>query len=383
MKRTTIVVSVNASWNLVNFRKDLLLALVSRGFRVVALAPEDSFTPRLAELGVEFVPIGIDRQGLSPINDLMLLIRYRRALRMSGADLFLGYTVKPNIYGSLAAASLGIPAINNISGLGTAFIREGLLTRLVTVLYRLALRRSRTVFFQNRDDRDLFVERAIVALGQTRLLPGSGIDLEHFQPTPSPPEGPTSFLLLGRLLWDKGVREYIEAARLVRARYPDVIFRLLGFVDVPNRTTVPRAAVDAWVAEGLIEYLPACDDVRPHIASADCIVLPSYREGLPRTLLEAAAMARPLIATDVPGCRDVVEDGTNGFLCRVRDPKDLATAMIRMIEAGSQRRKKMGRAGRRKVETNFAQALVIDRYLEAVQTALAEGSAVSSVSSPS
>jgi glycosyltransferase involved in cell wall biosynthesis len=308
MRRKTIVVSINAAWNIFNFRRELLLALVAEGYRVVALAPEDSFSRRLIEMGIEFAPIPIDNQGISPFKDILLLARYRAALKRLRADLFLGYTIKPNIYGSIAAHNLGIPVINNISGLGTAFIRQGLLTRIVTDLYRLALRRSATVFFQNRDDRDLFLGKRIVRPEQSALLPGSGIDLERFSPPPASDRtaSPFVFLYLGRLLWDKGLREFVEAARIVRAQHPSTIVRLLGFVDVPNRTAVARSDIEAWTGEGLIEYLPASDDVRPHIAQADCIVLPSYREGLPRALLEGAAMGRPLIATEGPGCGDVV-----------------------------------------------------------------------------
>jgi glycosyltransferase involved in cell wall biosynthesis len=371
MSRRTIAISANASWNLVNFRRPLIMDLVKNGERVVILAPEDEHSARFAELGAEFVPITIDRQGSSPLNDLILLGRYRSALRRIGADLFLGYTIKPNIYGSLAAASLGLPAINNISGLGTAFIKQGLLTRLVTHLYRVALRRSATVFFQNRDDLNLFVEKSMVRPEQTRLLPGSGIDLERFAPQAKPEDGIFRFLLLGRLLWDKGVAEYVEAARRVRSRYPDTIFRMLGFVDVPNRTAVARSEIDNWVAEGLIEYIPACDDVRPHIAAADSIVLPSYREGLPRALLEGGAMAKPLIATDAPGCRDVVEDGANGYLCAVRDAQSLADAMCRMIALDPERRRAMGQQARRLVEERFDQAIVVQSYREAIEDALA------------
>jgi glycosyltransferase involved in cell wall biosynthesis len=372
MTRKTIVVSINASWNIVNFRKGLIDALRDRGDRVVALAPEDAFSDRLRQWGIEFVPIRMNQQGISPIEDLGLLARYRRSLGAIGADIFLGYTVKPNIYGSLAAHSLGIPVINNISGLGTAFLRRGWLTALVTQLYRTALRRSKTIFFQNHEDRRLFLDKHIVRDDQARLLPGSGIDLERFRAANGlrKDAGPFAFLFVGRLLWDKGVREYVEAARLVRRERPDVSFRILGFVDAPNRTAVPEAELRAWVDEGLVEYLGASDDVRPHLAAADCIVLPSYREGLPRVLLEGAAFAKPLIATDVPGCRQVVEDGVNGLLCEARDPQSLAEAMLRLVALPAERRAEMGREGRRKAEAEFDQRIVIERYLQAIDAAL-------------
>jgi len=366
-----IVMSINASWNIFNFRKDLIGAFQHAGYRVTALAPEDEYSQRLTEWGVDFRPIRIDQKGMSPLRDLRLLRDYRSALRALRPDVFLGYTIKPNIYGSLAAQSLGIPVINNVSGLGTAFLGSGLLTRVASALYRAAFKRSSTVFFQNKDDRALFLQKHLVAPRQARLLPGSGVDLAFFAPSDAPrAAGPFRFLFIGRLLWDKGVREFIDAARLVRRQFPEARFALLGFVDSANRTAVGRAELDSWVGEGLVEYLGASDDVRPHILRADCVVLPSYREGLPRALLEGAAMAKPLIATDVPGCRDVVRQGENGLLCAVRDSNALARAMMQMISMTEAERAHIGRRGRAHVEANFDQRLVSELYLAAIAAAL-------------
>jgi glycosyltransferase involved in cell wall biosynthesis len=371
MQQKKVLISINAAWNIVNFRSGLIAALREAGYRVMALAPSDAWQGRLEALGVEYAPIEMDKKGVSPAADLRLLARYWRALGRMRPDVFLGYTPKPNIWGSIAARARGIAVINNVSGLGTAFIRPGALMRIVTALYKRAFRRSKTVFFQNEEDMALFLERKIVRPGQARLLPGSGIDLDRFRPDESAAgEGGFAFLLIARLLWDKGVGEYVEAARLVRAEEPDARFRLVGFLDVANRTAVPRSSVEAWVAEGLIDYLGESDDVRPHVAAASCIVLPSYREGLPRTLLEGAAMARPLIATDVPGCRQVVDHGVNGLLCEVRDARSLADAMLAMLRMVPAERRAMGAAGRRKVEAEYDEKIAIARYLEAIKDAL-------------
>jgi glycosyltransferase involved in cell wall biosynthesis len=364
MTPRTIVLSANSDWNIANFRQGLVRGLQSAGYRVVVIAPQDPAADRrMRDLDVERIPIEIDRAGLNPLADLRLLLKYRSLLQQLKPAAYLSYTIKPNIYGSFAAASLDIPAFPNVSGLGTAFIQGGGLQALVTRLYRIGFARAPVVFFQNQEDRSLFVDRGIVRSDQARVLPGSGVDLESFLPAPLP-DGPPIFLFIGRLLRDKGVMEYVEAARSVRRDLPGARFQLLGGVDEGNRTGVPRLQLDAWVAEGVIEYLGTTEDVRPFIAAASAVVLPSYREGLPRSLLEAAAMERPLIASDVPGCRDVVEDGVNGFLCSVRDPASLASAMKQLANLPHARHVAMGEAGRRRVQERFSEAFVVRAYLD-------------------
>lgn len=372
MTGKVVMISINASWNIFNFRKGLIWGLQANGYRVVVVAPRDEYSPRLGELGVDYIPIAMDKQGVSPARDILLLGRYLRVLRKVKPDVFLGYTAKPNIYGSIAARTLGIPVINNVAGLGTAFIKQGWLTKVVTKLYRIALRNASTVFFQNPEDLALFVSGRMVRRDRARLLPGSGLDLSFFKPQEgiAREDQEVRFLLVARLLWDKGIREYVEAAQSVRQAYPHTRFQILGFADVENRTAVPRTEIDRWAAEGVIEYLGHSDDVRPFIAAADCVVLPSYREGLPRILLEAGAMGKPLIATDVPGCRHVVADGENGFLCTVRSAKSLAEAMTRMIELSPPQRRALGASARQRVELNFDEKIVIERYLAAVQEAI-------------
>ena len=366
----TVVITINAAWNIVNFRMGLIRALQAAGYRVVALAPDDRHSARLVEHDIEFVPIVMDKQGISPARDLLLLGRYVQALKHIRPDILLAYTAKPNIYGSLAAQLLGIPTINNVAGLGTAFIRKGPLTKIVTMLYRLAFQRSQTVFFQNCEDRDLFVSTGIVKQAQAGLLPGSGVDLSAFAPVVAERSGEEfRFLMVGRLLRDKGVYEYVEAARLVRASAGRTKFQLLGFLDAENRTAISRAEVEAWVAEGVIEYLGEAEDVRPAVGAAHCIVLPSYREGLPRALLEGAAMAKPLIATDVPGCRHVVEHGRNGYLCAVQDSRALAEAMLKMVRLTDDERLALGKAGRAMVEAEFDEREVFRSYVSAIVAA--------------
>ena len=366
-----IVICINTAWNLFNFRAGLIKALVAQGHEVVALAPADEYAPRLTALGCRFVPLHMDNGGTHPVRDALLMWRFLRLLRAERPDVFLGYTVKPNVYGSLAAHWLGIPVVNNIAGLGAVFIRSGWLVRIVRGLYKLALGKSARVFFQNPEDRQLFIEHQLVKAAVTDLLPGSGVDLERFMPVTLPqsvePGCKFRFLLIARMMRDKGVGEYVEAARLLRQRWPLAEFCLLGFVDVQNPSAISRSEMDVWVAEGVVNYLGVSDDVRIQISTADCVVLPSYREGTPRTLLEAAAMARPIITTDAVGCREVVDDGVNGYLCKVRDAADLAQKMERMLALSPEQRSQMGQRGRAKMQAEFDEQIVIAKYLAAIK----------------
>lgn len=365
--RRRVVIALNTAWNLVNFRSGLICALLDSGYEVVAVAPPDEYVSRLEELGCRFVPLPMDNKGTHLGRDLLLLLRFYRLLRREHPAIFLGYTVKPNVYGSLAAHWLGIPVINNVAGLGTVFISDTWLTLLVRGLYRLALSRSARVFFQNEDDRQLFVSSGLVAQGVTERLPGSGIDLVKFSPVPLPDKAPIRFLLIARMLWDKGVGEFVEAARILKRYSASADFCLLGFTDVQNPAAISVKQMDAWVGEGVVSYLGVSDNVREEIAQADCVVLPSYREGTPRSLLEAAAMARPIVTTDCVGCREVVDDGINGYLCRSKDAVDLAEKMELICKMTPHQRKVMGLRGREKVEREFDEQIVIQKYLRTIR----------------
>lgn len=362
----TIALVANSAWYLANFRLNLANVLQDAGFEVIAIAPPGSAAALIEAAGVRFIPLTMDIQGTSPIQDLVYLLRLIRLLRQERPAVFLGYTIKPNIYGGLACRILAVPAVHNISGLGTAFIRETWITWLVKILYRQSLKRAARVFFQNPDDRALFVKLGLVPAEHTAILPGSGVDLARFSPLPLEERdsaAPFRFLLIARILYDKGIGEFIEAIRKLKAEGRLVECSLLGFIDAENPTAVPSQTVAAWEAEGLIRYLGAAEDVRPHLAETACVVLPSYREGTPRALLEAAAMARPIVTTNSVGCREAVDDGVTGFLCRPRDPDDLADKMRLMMDLPYVARATMGQLGRSKMEQQFDEAIVIEHYL--------------------
>ena len=363
-----IVVTVNAAWNLVTFRAGLIRSLIQDGFDVVAVAPIDRHATRLASLGCRFVDMPMDNQGTNPFRDAALFWRYWRLFRREKPHVVLGFTIKPNVYGSLAAHALRIPVVNNIGGLGTTFLGSRWLNRVARILYRLALSRSKVVFFQNVEDLSLFLEAKLVQPRQTRLVPGSGIDTKFFVPIAGRPRAASSvrFLLVARLLWDKGVGDFVGAASSVKADGLPVDAQLLGMLDAKNPSAIPRRQVDRWVAEGLITYLGEADDVRPYLAESDCVVLPSFREGTPRSLLEAASMGKPIITTDVPGCRNVVMDEINGYVVPVKNVHALAGAMKRFIALPKADRERMGQASRTLAISRFDETIVIAAYRSAL-----------------
>lgn len=364
-----ILLTANTAWNLVNFRRALIEGLIEDGHEIIALCPLDGTALNLEAMGCRVVHLEMDNKGLSMMRDLFLILRFWRHFRRERPDLILSYTIKNNIYCALATRPLGIPVIPNVTGLGTAFLSGGWVARVAICLSRIAFQSLRRIAFQNEDDRDHFLTHMIVRPEQVMMLPGSGIDVERFQPCPlSKSDGPLVFLFIGRLLRDKGVQELIEAVRLLQSRGVNICCQLLGSADAENRTAIDSKTLGEWISEGVVEYLGTTDDVRPMIAAADCIVLPSYREGTPRALLEGSAMARPCVATDVPGCRHVVEDGVTGFLCLAQNPQDLADKMADMAALSSEERQRMGLAGRAKMEREYDQAFVLDTYRTAIAT---------------
>jgi glycosyltransferase involved in cell wall biosynthesis len=362
-----ILMTVNAAWNIWNFRRPLVAALREDGHSVTVLAPHDESVSELEAMGCAVRPLAMSVKGLNPLEDLKLQRNLGQAFRDERPDIVLSYTIKNNIFGSGAARGAGVPFLPNVTGLGTAFLSGRVLETITEQLYRHAFSSLPRVFFQNEDDRDLFLARRLVREDQARLLPGSGIDLARFAPTPMPESDQAPvFLMIARLLRDKGVIEFVEAARMIKARHPEARFQLLGAAGAENRTAIGRATVAGWENEGVIEYLGTTSDVRPVIAQASCVVLPSYREGAPRTLIEAAAMGRPVIATDVPGCRSVLDHGVSGLLCEVRSAASLAEAFERFIALPPEARAAMGRAGRAKMEAEFDQAIVVEHYRDAI-----------------
>ncbi len=364
----TITIIINTSWNIYNFRVGLLKALQAEGYRIVAIAPRDTFSHKLEELGFEYHEIKMNNKGTNPFEDFKLMMDFYSLFKTIKPDVTLHYTIKPNIYGTLAATLAGVPVINNVSGLGTVFLDESFSSKIARWLYRFTFRFSKKVFFQNSFDEGLFIENGYVDPAKTDRLPGSGIDttkeivLHHNVANKS-----IHFLFVARLLKDKGLLEYVQAARIIKAKYKNVEFDVLGPYYLDNPSAITGQEIGEWQREGIINYLGVSDNVESVMAYSDCVVLPSYREGLSRVLLEASIMAKPIITTDVPGCNELVDDGYNGFLCNVKDGVDLAEKIEMMLLLDDMERINMGIHGRKKIINEFDEQIVIDKYKEAIK----------------
>ena len=370
---TKVILVSRCSWTLYCFRSGLIRELKKENFRVIgAGAGGDGYEKKIEELGIPFRSIPVDRKSLSPLADLRLLFHLYFFYRTEKPDVVHHFTIKPVIYGSIAAHLAGVPRIvNTIPGLGYVYTGDkGWLRKIVDSLYRIALSCADVVMFQNEDDRRLFTESGIVNPQKTELVPGSGVSVDHFSPYSTVDHEADSFsnttvLLVSRLLRDKGINEFVAAARLVKNALPGTRFQILGGIDERNPTAIPIQEVRDWQAEGVIEWLGHTDGVRPFLAKADIVVLPSYyREGVPRSLLEAAAMEKPVIATDSVGCRDAVEPNKTGLLVPAKDVSSLAEAII-ILAKNPQLRREMGKAGRERVMRKFDERIVIAKSIAA------------------
>lgn len=368
---TKILVCSNTAWYLWNFRLSLMKELSGAGYEVVACAPVDEYVEKITAAGIRFIPISINRRGTNPITEILLIVRYYRMICTERPDIILTYTPKPNIYATLAARIFHVPVINNIAGLGFIFIQGGINSTIVRLLYKIALSGSKRVFFQNRDDMREFISCGLVKPDIATLLPGSGVDTNKFAPRPQPASKMSfNFLLVARMLWDKGIGEFVEAANQLHVTHPNARFYLLGPVDPGNPASIPPETLEAWNQEGIVTWLGSSDDIRDDIAKADCVVLPSYREGTPRSLLEAASMTKPIITTDEPGCREVVVHGVTGYLCRSHNASDLAEKMNSMLLISIEQRRNMGTRGREKMIHEFEERIIIDRYIRCINKIL-------------
>jgi glycosyltransferase involved in cell wall biosynthesis len=370
-QKKKIALVANNSWSMYNFRMDLIRHL-QLNFKILIIAPKDEFAGELTRAGCSYIHIDFDNRSVNPLQDYKLYKSLKEIYRTEKPDLIFHYVIKPNIYGSLAAASCGIPSIAVITGLGYSFDKKDWLNRVVAILYRKALKKPGAVWFLNADDAAVFKRRKLVPPEKIKILPGEGINTTFFFPAANRPVARSKafqFLMSSRLLKSKGVRTYVEAAKLLKIKYRDVRFELIGFFEKNHPDAISESYIRHWQKHGIIHYSGFVKDVRPFLRQADCFVFPSfYHEGIPRCLLEAASMEIPIITSLTAGCKEVVQDKVNGFLCEPGNAIDLAARMEDMIVLDSVHRASLGRRSRQIVSEHFGIEKILTIYDDAISS---------------
>lgn len=350
-----ILVLANNDTGLYKFRKELLQELINQNNEVSISLPNGEFIQPLIEIGCKFYDTPIDRRGMDPFKDLGLLIKYLKLTKLIKPDLVITYTIKPNIYGGIVCAFKNITYAINITGLGTSFQKENFVKKIVTKLYRIACRKAKVVFFENEENQKLFIKYKIIERSKTVKLNGAGVNLEEYPFTEYPEDdGSTRFLFIGRIMKEKGIDELLEAAERIKAEYPSVFFDLVG----PMEDEYEKEIKDLQ-DKGIIRYHGYQNDVRPFIANCHCFVLPSYHEGMANTLLEAGAMGRPLITSDIAGCIESVLVAYNGFLVESRNATSLRTILSDFIMIDYKSRLELSRNSRLHISRTFSRELIV------------------------
>jgi glycosyltransferase involved in cell wall biosynthesis len=364
---TKIALVANTDWYLYNHRRSLAIEAKERGYDVVALSPHGDYVGRLEALGIPWIELPMGRRSVNPIMESITLLRVVRLYRQVKPDLVHHFTHKPLIYGSIAASWVGVPAVvNAVTGLGYIFIDEGMRTRMLRVMLRPLFKRAflhsnEVVVFQVEDDQDLFIDQGLIAPEKAVLIAGSGVDLDRFAMLPQPAGSPV-VMVASRMLWSKGIREFVEAAKRLKVDHPELRFVLVGRPDRGNPSSIPESKLRAWHDAGVVEWWGHRDDMPQVYGQAHIVVLPSYTEGIPRNLIEAAAVGRPIVASDLPGCRQVVEHGRNGLIVPLRDAEALAQALQRLLSDPDERAR-MGRHGRSIMEQHFSDGIINEQTL--------------------
>ena len=354
MKRVMII--SNSSFGIAAFRKELLSALAG-DYEVYVLTGDTGRADEIPETGCNLTLIDVDRRGTNPVRDFGLLLKYFKYIKRIKPDIVLTYTIKPNVYGGLACRLTGTPYAANVTGLGTAFEGTGILRKIATVLNRIALRKAKVVFFENSDNRELFTRERIVDESRTHVLHGAGVNLDRFYCQPYPDNEELRFLFVGRVMKEKGVDELLESMRRLVADGFKCSLDILGHYEENYESILNKATQEGW-----LRYHGSQPDVRPYIAACDCFVLPSYHEGMANTNLECASSGRPIITSDIPGCREAVTDGS-GFLCEPKNPESLCNVMKKMIELSREERELMGKTGRAHMENVFDRRKVVSETI--------------------
>ena len=365
-----IAIISNTSFNIYNFRLGLILYLEKCGHRVIYISPPDEYNVKIKKATkAQFFPLQhMSRKGYNPFSDFKLMLEIRKIYKQENIDVSLTYTIKPNIYGALATILLKTKNISNITGLGYVFLKNSFANTLAKSLFKLGLRAASYAVFQNTSDQNLVIEQNLVAPHKTKIILGSGINIEKYQPSSSSDvHEKFTFLFVGRLLFDKGIREFIDAAKLISDKYATVQFHLVGAMDLGNPSAVSETQLNEWLLNNTsLHFFNHQQNVIPFIEQSDAVVLPSYREGMPRVILEAMAMKKLFITSDAPGCIDITEDGKNGFVVKVGSSQHLFEQMNLILSLSLEERNKMGLYGRKLVEDKYDEKIIVEEYLKLI-----------------
>nr|WP_282020667.1 glycosyltransferase family 4 protein [Planomicrobium okeanokoites] len=363
-RKKVLIFANNDIW-LYKLRKEIVLELLKEGYEVVLSSPNGDYIQTMVNWGCSFIETKVDRRGTNPLKDLQLFVSYLKVLKKVKPDIVLTYTIKPNLYGGLACRILSIPYINNITGLGSGFSKNPILKFIITSLYKFSLRKSTSVFFQNTEDMKTLIDSKIVT-GPAQLIPGSGVNLQEYEMKAFPKEEDASFIFIGRIMKDKGIDQYLEAAKAIKMKYPKTTFRIVGFIE----ETQPhyRNLIKEYEEKGYISFLGFQADVKPFIEKSHCLVQPSHGgEGMSNVLLETAATGRALIASDIPGCRETIEEGRNGYVFKPKNSQSLVEKIETYITLSPSEKKQMGLNSRLKIEKQFDRDIVVKAYLDQIQ----------------
>lgn len=359
-----VLILANNDGGLYQFRRELIEQLVIENEVICCVPDSDGFIERLEVLGTKCIIIDLNRRSINPIEDFKLYRTYIRIIKSVNPDVVLTYTIKPNVYGSMACQRRKIPYISNITGLGTAIENGGLLSRVSLSMYKMGLRKASCVFFQNKQNKKVFEEKKIVK-GNARLIPGSGVNTINYAYQSYPEDGEVfHFLFVGRIMKDKGIEELLSATDMLSKEGKKVFLDVVGGCDEDY-----SKLIDQYEKQGLIKYYGEQKDVHPYYKKTQCVVLPSYHEGMANVMLEAASTGRPIITTRIPGCQETFDEGVTGFGCDVKNIDSLKAAMNRMYMTSWEDRRKMGVAGREKVRREFERRIIVDAYVEEIKQA--------------
>lgn len=365
MRLRKIIISANDTSYIYNLRRELIKSLLDKGFAITVVANVDRYSSELSELGCSLVNMEISRHGTNPVSDLDLYLKFKKTLDIERPDIVLSFNIKPNIYLGMLCKKMNIFFIPNITGLGGALINPGVVQKIAITLYKLGMRGANVILFQNESNRKFFISKKIIKNSQNNyLIPGSGININEFIYKNYPENrNITKFIMISRIMKDKGIEEFIKSAKYIKERYPNVVFNLVGSFDDDSYKEI----IERMNNNGIINYLGFREDIIDLICDSNCVIHPSYHEGLSNVLLEAGATGRPVIASDIPGCRETFIDGKSGLSVQPKNVKDLIEKIEKFIHLSYGEKEKMGLENRHHIEEKFDRKIVVEKYLECIE----------------